>query len=404
MLVAGERSEIAHPGLPGWPVLGVGGGCGPGRSGRWSGSAGTPTGDGGWSWRAAAVAGSRRQSADAVAAGSRTGQTVIFASAGPGSAAAVRAVIGPASVRTTPCGAQGLIGEVDVHHQRSGRSAVRAAAGRRSKGPTPPAARQETRRPPSLPPEHFRRRSALGCGVTTSSWSPAWIARLLAPCSARVAGRDQARSASSTGDSPSARRDRSSSAGLVVPAVTRRHRSRVGGSCRAGRSPIPPAAGRPPTDRSDRLVGGDLLPRLLVRVGVVGVPGQQVSQPGRVGDDPDRFRHPHRQRVLITVLGQGIRRPVGTRRHQRHIAGFTAGDQGPQPVIGLGGPDFPFRRRQRLPLPVGLSSTCKHGGVQRLQKRRPRQLLHPAAGLLIDLRRPPPRSAVRSAAIWRAFQ
>ena len=134
-----------------------------------------------------------------------------------------------------------------------------------------------------------------------------------------------------------------------------------------------------------RVVGGDVFPRLPVRVQVGGVAGQQILQPGRVGDDADGFRHPHRPGILIAFLGQAFGDPLVEGQHHRHIPGLTAGDQGAQSFFGLGGADLPFRRRQPFPFPIRLLIHLQDGGVQGLQETRPRQLHHPAAGLLIHL-------------------
>ena len=133
------------------------------------------------------------------------------------------------------------------------------------------------------------------------------------------------------------------------------------------------------------MVGGNLLPRLPVRIRVGGVPGQQIGQAGRVRDDPDRCRHPHRQRVLIPLLGQALRHPLIEGKHHRHVPGLTAGDQRPQPGLRRRRADLPFRRRDPLTLPIRGFVHLQHRRVHRLQERRPRQLLHPRRGLLIDL-------------------
>ncbi len=132
-------------------------------------------------------------------------------------------------------------------------------------------------------------------------------------------------------------------------------------------------------------VGGNLLPRLPARILVIGVPAEQITQPGRVRDDPDGLRHPDRPRILIPFLGQTFRHPLIQGEHHGHVPGFAAGDQGPQPRFRRGRPDFPLRGGDPFPLPVGGLIDLQHGRVQRFEERLPGQLLHPWCGLLVDL-------------------
>ena len=99
------------------------------------------------------------------------------------------------------------------------------------------------------------------------------------------------------------------------------------------------------------LVGGDLLPRFAVRIGVVGVPGEEIGQSGRVRDDPDRFRHPHRQAGLRHPPRPGIRRLVGrapsssSRRRPRRGRSVSA------VRLLRGWLGLPASRRRAVPVP-----------------------------------------------------
>ena len=86
----------------------------------------------------------------------------------------------------------------------------------------------------------------------------------------------------------------------------------------------------------------DLVFGMVGVVGLVGVSGQQVPQPGLVGDDPERFGPADPDRVLITLSGQTVRDQVDQGFEGGHIPGLRAGDQGPQPVLTAVGADIPL--------------------------------------------------------------
>ncbi len=101
------------------------------------------------------------------------------------------------------------------------------------------------------------------------------------------------------------------------------------------------------------LVRGDLVFGVAGIIGLVGVSGQQVPQPGLVRDDPEGFGPADPDRVLVTLFSQTLCDEVDQRFEGGNITGLRAGDQGPQPVRAAVGADIPLCRGSLGPGLVG---------------------------------------------------
>ena len=161
-------------------------------------------------------------------------------------------------------------------------------------------------------------------------------------------------------------------AGLVVVAVLLRlpaRRREVIGGPRIGRI---------------ILMGGDPVFGMSGLVGLVGVPGQQVPQPGLVRDDPERFGPADPDRILITVGGQTVRDPSDQGLEGGHIPGLGPGDQGPQPILTAVGADIPLAGGGLGPGLVGRLIHPQQGRVEDVQEPGPGHQLQVGGGLPVQ--------------------